>query len=134
MSTTYRRHHPRWHRERTPIFWWLGRFAYTRFIARELTSLAVAWVALLVVVEVAALGRGPAAWERLHALLRTPPAVVLHALVLGVLLFHSLTWLHLAPKAVVVRLGGRRLPDGAVLAGHYAAWAAASLGLLWVLS
>lgn len=134
MRTPSRRHHPRWFRERTPIFWWLGRLSYTRFIARELTSLAVAWAAALVVVELAALGRGAAAWDRLQAVLASPPAVALHALLAAALLFHSLTWLHLAPKALVVRLGGRRLGDGTVLAGHYAAWAAASLGLIWVLS
>jgi fumarate reductase subunit C len=49
------------------------------------------------------------------------------------LLFHTLTWLHLAPRAMVVRLGGRRVPDAMVLLGQYAAWAGASALVAWVL-
>ncbi|MGH7337751.1 MAG: fumarate reductase subunit C, partial [Myxococcota bacterium] len=65
--------------------------------------------------------------------LATPWALALHALVFAVLLVHSLSWLHLAPKALVVKLGGRRVPGGAILAGHYAGWLAASALVAWIL-
>lgn len=126
MTPRRRRFHARWHRRRTPIFWWLEKGAYVHFIVREMTSLAVAYAALLLVVQVAVLGAGEAAHERFAAALASPWAIAWHALVLVGLLYHALTWLHLAPKAMVVKLAGRRVPNVAVLAGHYLGWIAAS--------
>lgn len=133
MRPAYELYRPRWYRRRMPIFWWLRKPAYVWFICRELTSLAVAYAALLLLVAVAALGRGEAAWEGLLERLASPYAVAGHAALLAALLFHTLTWLHLAPKAMVVRLGRRRLPDAAVLVGHYLGWAAASALVAWSL-
>ncbi len=133
MSAGYKLYHPKWHRRRMPIFWWLGKLAYTRFIARELTSLGVAYAALLLVVQVWALGRGEEAYGRLQEALASVPAVLVHTLLLAALLFHSFTWLSLAPRALVVRLGRRRLPDALVLAAHYLAWIAASAAVVWLL-
>lgn len=126
MNPAYKLYHPRWHRRRTPIFWWLGKPAYTKFIARELTSLGVLYAALLLTGTVCVLSRGEEAFARFQAFLRHPAALAFHGLVLAVLLFHTVTWLNLAPRALVVKVGGRRLPDGAIIAAHYAAWAAAS--------
>ena len=56
-----------------------------------------------------------------------------HGLVLLFLLFHSFTWLLAAPKALVLRVLGKRLPDVAVLAGHYAAWLVATALVFWLL-
>ena len=128
-----RRFHPRWFRRRTPIFWWLEKGVYVHFIVRELTSLGVAYAALLLVVQVGVLGAGDAAHARFSALLASPWAVAWHALLLATLLFHTLTWLHLAPKALVVKLGGRRVPNAAILAGHYLGWLAASALVVLVL-
>jgi fumarate reductase subunit C len=113
-----------------PIFWWLGRASYTRFILRELTSVAVAYTAVLLLVALAALAAGAGAWEGLLARLRHPGWLAWHGVVLALLLFHTVTWLGLAPKALVVRLGARRLPDRAVIAAHYAAWAVASAAVV----
>jgi fumarate reductase subunit C len=132
-NPTYKRHHPRWHRERMPIFWWLAKLSYTRFISRELTSLAVAYAALLLLVQVWALARGLEAYGRFVGFLRSPAALAFHTLVVLGLLFHTLTWLHLAPKALVVRLGRRRLSDGVVLLAHYGAWIVASGLVAWAL-
>ena len=104
-NAKYQPYHPKWYRKRYPIFWWLGRFAYGKFIARELTSLAVGYAAVL----------------------------LLHGFILCALLFHSITWLNLAPRALVLRLGRTRIPDAAVLAGHYAAWLGATALVVWYL-
>lgn len=120
------RHHPKWYRPRMPIFWWLERASYVKFIARELTSLAVAYAALFVLALAVALARGPDAYRELIGWTSRPWVLAVHGLMLLALLFHTVTWLGLAPKALVVRIGGRRLPDSAVVAAHYGAWAAAS--------
>lgn len=133
MNPAYRRYHPKWYRARMPIFWWLRKAAYVRFITRELTSVFVAYAAVLLVVQLRAVAAGPEALERFGAWLRLPPVAALHVVVLLALLFHAVTWLNLAPRAIVVRVGGRRLPDGAVLLGHYGAWLVASGLVAWVL-
>lgn len=134
MNARHTTFHPKWHRERMPIFWWLRKWNYTKFITRELTSLAVAYTALLLVVEIACAARGEGPWSRLEAWLRSPAVLVFHGIVLLFLLVHSVTWLNLAPRAVSVRLAGRHVPDSLVLAGHYVAWLLASALVWWVLT
>ncbi len=133
MNPNYSLHHPRWHRRRIPIFWWLKKLAYTKFILRELTSLAVVYVAVLLLAQIWTLSRGEEAHQRFVALLELPAALAFHVFVLLGVLFHTVTWLNLAPKALVLRLGGRRLPDLAIVLGHYLAWLAVSALLVWLL-
>ena len=59
---------------------------------------------------------------------------VVKLVMLALLLFHSVTWFNLAPKALVVRLGRRRIPDALVLSGHYAAWLAATALVIWLVA
>ena len=129
----YELFHPKWYRPRYPIFWWMEKLAYGKFITREMTSLAVGYTAVLLMLEVWVLSRGQETYERLLGLLASPPVLIFHAVVLLFLLFHSLTWFNLAPKALVIRLGGKLIPDAAVLAGHYAAWLVATSLVIWYL-
>ncbi len=133
VNPRYKPYHPRWYRRRMPIFWWLGKLSYTRFISRELTSLAVAYAAILLLVQTWALGRGEAVYSRFLEAVQSTPLVILHIFVFAVLLFHTITWLNLAPKALVIRVAGRRLPDALVVAGHYLAWLGVSALVAWAL-
>jgi len=133
MNPKYRKFHPKWHRRRMPIFWWLGKLPYIKFITRELTSIAVMYTALLLLVQFWILSRGEQAHAAFSEWLRSTPVICLHVAVLLTLLFHTVTWLGLAPKALVVQLGGKRVPDAAIVAGHYAAWIVTSGLLAWVL-
>jgi fumarate reductase subunit C len=126
-------YHPKWHRRRVPIFWWLGKRSYIRFIARELTSVFVAYAALVLLVQTWMLGRGEDAYARFEQWLGSPPVVALHLVVLLALLFHTVTWLGLAPTALAVRIRGRRVPNRAVLLGHYAGWMVVSGVVAWAL-
>ncbi|MCH7876295.1 MAG: fumarate reductase subunit C [Gemmatimonadetes bacterium] len=133
MNPDYRPYHPKWHRTPIPIFWWVRKRAYLKFTARELTSLFVAYSAVLLMVHVRAAGGSEEAYERFISWLQSPLVVALHVVVFIALLCHTVTWLNLAPKAMVIRLGGRRLPDAAIVLGHYAAWLSVSGLLAWVL-
>jgi fumarate reductase subunit C len=134
LNPAHTRHHPRWYRPRMPIFWWLRGRPYVLFITRELTALAVGYAALLLLLEVWLLGRGPEAHAALRSWLHHPGAIAFHAFVLLAVLYHAVTWIGLAPRALVLRLGSRRIPPGLVLAAHYGAWAAVSAALLWLLA
>ena len=131
MNLQYTRYHPKWYRARMPIFWWLRSLAYVRFITRELTSVFVAYIVVLLLVYVRALALGGETWTRLIEWLQAPAVVAFHGVALAALLFHTITWLSLAPKALTVRLGGRRLSPKLIGAVHYAAWLGASVVLAW---
>ena len=133
MNPGYKLFHPKWHRRRMPIFWWLGKYSYTRFIARELTSMAVGYSAAVLTLEVWLLSQGEETFARFQEILRLPAVLALHTLVFVVLLFHSVTWLSLAPRALVLRLGGRRVPDFVIATAHYLAWIVASALVFWYL-
>ncbi len=129
----YTRYHPRWYRRRVSVWWWLQKWSYARFVLRELTSLAVAFFALLMLAHLYALGAGPQAYSRLSAWMGSRLFLVLNGLAFVFLLFHSITWFNLAPKAIVLRVRGQRLPDLVVSGLNYVAWLAASAGVAWLL-
>ena len=121
-AVRYTPYHPRWYRRRVSVWWWLQSRSYTGFVLRELTSVFVAFFALVLLWQIRALGRGPEAYARVLARLRSPLFVTLDLVALAFVLFHSITWFNLAPKAMVVRLRGKRLPDLLVAGANYAAW------------
>jgi fumarate reductase subunit C len=127
----YLPYRPAPYQRRMPIFWWLGKGAYTKFIVRELTSLGVAYTALLLLALAWSLGRGAESYQALLNWLARPWVLALNILAFLALLFHTVTWLNLAPKALVLKVGGRRLSDRAVIAAHYLAWIAASALVVW---
>lgn len=118
----YTLYHPRWYRRRVSVWWWLQNRAYAGFVLRELTSVFVAFFAAVSLWQLTALAQGPEAYARFLARLGTPLFVTLHGVVLLFVLFHSITWFNLAPKALVVRLSGKRVPDWVVVGLNYAAW------------
>ncbi len=131
-ASGYTRYHPKWHRERVPIFWWVRSFPYVKFIGRELTSVFVAYAAGLLVVQAWAVGEGVEANARLWEWLAHPVVLAWHGVLLAALLFHTVTWLNLTPQALALRFGRHRVPKAAVWAGHYAAWIVLSLVVVWV--
>lgn len=132
MKAGHSKYHPAWYRRKMPIFWWLRQISYTRFITRELTSLAVGYSALVLLLQLWSIARGPETYDRFVNWLQLRPVLSLHILVLGALVYHSVTWLNLAPRALVLRWAGRRLPDTVVLVMHYAAWFVASAAVAWL--
>lgn len=131
VNPDYKLYHPKWYRARMPIFWWVESLSSIKFITRELTSLAVGYSAILLVLFVWTLGRGEQSYARFVGFLQSPGGLLLHSLVFVAVLYHAITWLHLAPKAMAVRLGHRQVPDRVVLAAHYLGWFAASVLVVW---
>ena len=89
--------------------------------------------ALLTLWVLRALAQGPEAYARVLARLRAPGFVALTVLALAFVLFHAVTWFHLAPKAMVLRLGGKRLPDAVVVGLNYLAWVVLSAAAAWAI-
>jgi fumarate reductase subunit C len=129
----YTPYHPRWYRRRVSVWWWLESRSYTGFVLRELTSVFVAFFALVLLWQVRAVGHGPEAYARFLARMQTPLFLVLNGVALLFVLFHSITWFNLAPTAMVVRLRGKRLPDLVIAGANYAAWLVLSAAVAAIL-
>jgi fumarate reductase subunit C len=129
MKTT--EFHPRWYREPVSTYWWIGSWRYSLFILRELTSVAVAWTVVMVLLLLRALMHGPEAYARFVHRMQSPVLIVLNAAALCFLLLHTITWFNLAPRAMPVRLNGKRLPEFLVAAPNYGLWVVASAVIAW---
>jgi fumarate reductase subunit C len=97
---------------------------------REFSCKFVAWSVIYLLVLVWALGTGRYEWFQDFS--THPAVIVLNVVTLAFLLLHTVTWFSLAPRAMVVHVRGRRVPAGAVLAGHYVAWLVVSAMIAWV--
>jgi fumarate reductase subunit C len=133
QNPQYTKHHPKWHRVRMPIFWWVHKWVHMKFILRELTSVAVALYALVLLFQIRALAQGPEAYANFLTWLRTPVSIILHAIAFLFVLFHCITWFNLAPRALVIRIGKRRIPDVVIAASNYIAWVIFSAAIVWIM-
>ncbi len=125
--------HPRWYRKRVSTWWWLGEWHYLKFILRELSSLSVAWFVVLTLFQVRALLNGPEAYARFAHRLESPLMIALNAIAFCFVLFHTITWFNLAPRAMPVRMGGKRVPEFLVAAPNYGLWVVASAAIGWLI-
>ena len=132
-AARYTPYHPRWYRRRVSVWWWLQKGSYTVFVLRELTSVAVTFFALVTLGLVRAVAASPEAYARFLARLGTPLFLSLHVVAFLFVLFHSITWFNLAPKAMVVRIKGKRVPDAVVAGLNYGAWLALSAAVAFFL-
>jgi len=126
-------YHPRWLRPRMSTYWWLTRWSHFRFILRELSSVFVAWFVVYFLILVHAVSRGPASYQAFLDWSGSAAVLVLNVVGLAFVVFHAVTWFTLAPQAMAVRVGGRRVPGFIVAASNYLAWAVASAGVAWLL-
>src|SRR5438876_9627191 len=132
-SARYTEYHPRWYRTHVSTWWWLARWPYLKFILREISSVFVAWFVVVLLLQIRALSHGPDAYARFEHWLQNPGIVLLNLIALFFVVFHAITWFNLTPRAMVVRLRGKRVPDRWIVSANYAAWAAGSLVVGWFL-
>lgn len=116
-----------------PIFWWLKKWSSFLFILREMTSLAIGFYAIVLILMINAINQGPEAYTEFQTWLKSPISVVLHILALALALYHSFTWFNLAPKAMVIQIGTNKVPGFIISGLNYGAWVALSAILAWFL-
>ena len=126
-------YHPRWLRRRKSTYWWLERWSYLAFILRELSSVFIAWFVAYLLLLVRAVSQGDASYQQFLRWSGKPPVLFLNLVSLSFVVFHSVTWFQLAPRAMVVRIGGRRLPGAWIAVSNYLAWGLASALAAWLL-
>jgi fumarate reductase subunit C len=125
--------HPRWYRVHVSTWWWLGEWHYLKFILRELSSLSVAWFVGLTLFQLRAFLYGPESYARFTGRLQSPVMIALNLIAFCFVLFHAITWFNLAPRAMPVRMGGKRVPEFLVAAPNYVLWIGVSAFVGWLL-
>jgi fumarate reductase subunit C len=129
----YTVYHPRWYRPRVSTYWWLWRWGYLKFILRELSSVFVAYFVVLILLQLRALSHGPEAYAAFQAWLKAPHVIALNGISLLFVLFHTITWFNLAPRAMVVRVRGKRVSDLVIAGSNYVAWLVVSVAVAWLI-
>jgi fumarate reductase subunit C len=122
----------RYHRQRVPMLWWVKRRSYAIFMLREVSSLFVALFIVELLFLVRAVGRGPDSYAAFLDTMAHPLMIVVNVITLAFVLLHAVTFANLTPRAMVVKLRGRRVPSRAILAGVYFGWLVVTAFLAWL--
>ena len=56
-----------------------------------------------------------------------------HRISLFFVLFHTITWFNLTPRAMALRLRGKKLPDVMIIAPNYIGWLIVSGVIAWII-
>jgi fumarate reductase subunit C len=130
---TYTEYHPRWLRRPLSTYWWLQQPSYFSFILREVSCIFVAWFVAYLLMLVRAVSEGDASYQRFLTWSAGPLVLLLNLVSLIFIVLHAITFFQAAPRAMVVHLGRRRVPDRVVGAAHYLGLLAVSGIVAWVL-
>jgi fumarate reductase subunit C len=133
QTPAYTEYHPKWYRTRVSTYWWTSRWAYLKFILRELSSIFVAYFVVILLLQIHALTRGPEAYAEWQEWLRRPLPIALNGISFLFVLYHTITWFNAAPKAMALHMGGKRVPDLLIVLPNYLAWLVISAVLAWII-
>ncbi len=111
-----------------PSNWWLKRKTYLLFMIRELTCLFVGGYALFLLCLAAKAGDA----QSFEGLLLSPWSVVLHVIALPMVLYHSITWINLTPKVMVIWRGEKQVDPKLIAAANHVVWALVSIVIAWI--
>lgn len=129
----YTDYHPRWLRTRVSTWWWLQKWAYSRFILREISCVFVAWFVVFLLLLVRAVRQGDASYQAFLAWSASAPILLLNLVSFAFIVYHAITFFIAAPQALVVHVGRTRVPNVLVGGAHYAGLIGASAAIAWVL-
>jgi fumarate reductase subunit C len=118
-------------REVSRTRWFFRRPRYMRYMAREVTCVFIGVYTLVLVVGLARLAQGRAAYEAFLQALQSPASIAFLVLALLFSAYHSITWFNLTPKAMPLQVGEKFVPDGVIAGAHYLGWAIVSAVVLF---
>ncbi len=122
------------YRPAVPVLWWTRKLSYFVFVMRELSSLFIAWLVLYLLLLVRAVGRGEAAYADFLDWATSPWLVVLNVVAIAFLVLHTITWFSLTPQAMVLDVGGRRVPPAAIIGAQYVGLGIVSAFVYWLVT
>ena len=122
------------YRPAVPVLWWTRKLSYFVFVMRELSSLFIAWLVLYLLLLVRAVGRGEEAYADFLDWATSPWLVVLNVVAFAFLVLHAVTWFSLTPQAMVLDVGGRRVPAAAIIGAQYVGLGVVSAFVYWLVT
>lgn len=114
--------------------WYMRNGRYKVYMLREMTSLLVGFYTFLTIYALAALSaNSPDVWNQFISSQQSTAMAVFHAAALLYFLFYqTFPWFKLAPKAMPVQIGEKKLPGSYIVIGHYVAWVVVSAFIFWL--
>ena len=113
--------------------WYMRNGRYKVYVLRELSSFLVAFYTFLTICGLAALSDSAERWDAFLAWQQCTSMVVVHGFaLLYFLFFQTFPWFKLAPKAMPIQLGEKKLPDGYIIGAHYVAWLVVTAFIFWL--
>ena len=114
--------------------WYLHNQRYRSYMLRELTSILVAVYCVLLLAGLAALAADePARWNTFIERQQHAGWMVFHAFSLVFFtIYQTMAWFRLAPKALPLQVGRKRVAAPAIVAAHYVAWIIVTVLVLWL--
>ena len=111
--------------------WWKGNAFFVRYMAREVTALAVWIYALILTVGVMRLGQGEVAWNAWLEALKSPLSLVLHLVLLISMVVHTYSWFEIMPKTMApMVINGERLSAARI---QRTGWSVAAVAFVFVM-
>ena len=120
------------YQRRMGVFWWVHKRSYFLFVMRELSSLFVAWFVIYLLMFIAAVGGGEEKYDAFLDRASSPLFLVVNAVALAFLVLHTITWFALTPQAMVLNLGGRRVPGVLIIVAQSVGLAVVSAFIYWL--
>jgi fumarate reductase subunit C len=113
--------------------WYLRNGRYRVYMLREVTCILVAIYSFLTIWGLAALTGGIESWNAFLQSQQNTAMVVFHAFALiFFLVYQTFDWFKLAPKAMPLQFGEKKLPDLYVILAHYIAWLIVTAAVFWL--
>ena len=114
-----------------PRTWWLRKQNYLVFMIRELTSLAVLAYAVLLI-GIMLVASDETSFSGLFDFLDSTTGVVIHVGLFVFAMFHTITWIALTPKVLVLWRGDEQIESDVIAGANGILFLVVSGGLLWV--
>ena len=114
--------------------WYMRNGRYKVYVLRELSSFLVVFDSVLTILALAELAAdSPDRWNAFLASQQSTAMIIFHGLaLLYFLFFQTFPWFKLAPKAMPVQLGEKKLPESYIIIAHYVAWVVISAFIFWL--
>ena len=119
-------------REVSKTTWYLSRRRDILHMIDETSSIFIGAYALLLLMGLRALAEGEAVYLLYLEWLGNPVLLGFHWLVIVSTVLNSISWFRSTPKAMRMQIGENVVPGHFIAIGHYVAWVAISLFILFV--
>ncbi len=113
--------------------WWKRDPFFVAYMIRETTALGVLIYAVVLACGMVRLAQGEAAWNGWLDAMKSPLALLLHAVLLLGFVVHAKSWFEIMPKTMpMMHAGGKRVEAATITRTGFVATAAVTILVLWL--